>query len=215
MRLQALARGRQARKRSAFSLAATHDWFAGVFGFESGAPSSQALRERNAQLLFPAEEACLERLAQLRSALDAECGEAWTAPDRRAPHVAIDIRPESASLLPPAPAPEVEPPKASYLSRLKKKALYLESRDGAVALLQARARGRRARKQKRRGARSGRKRKSKDAMRILAGMPHRDVDEVFELSYEGALVPIGRLESPKLAVQALGLLEAGSSWSSI
>jgi len=123
-----------------------------VFGFESGAPSSQALRERNAQLLFPAEEACLERLAQLRSALDAECGEAWTAPDRRAPHVAIDIRPESASLLPPAPAPEVEPPKASYLSRLKKKALYLESRDGAVALLQARARGRRARKPKRRGA---------------------------------------------------------------
>jgi len=152
VRLQALARGRQARKRSAFSLAATHDWFAGVFGFESGAPSSQALRERNAQLLFPAEEACLERLAQLRSALDAECGEAWTAPHRRAPHVAIDIRPESASLLPPAPAPEVEPPKASYLSRLKKKALYLESRDGAVALLQARARGRRARKQKRRGA---------------------------------------------------------------
>ena len=52
VRLQALARGRQARKRSAFSLAATHDWFAGVFGFESGAPSSQALRERNAQLLF-------------------------------------------------------------------------------------------------------------------------------------------------------------------
>ena len=152
VRLQALARGRQARKRSAFSLAATHDWFAGLFGFESGAPSSQALRERNAQLLFPAEEACLERLAQLRSALDAECGEAWTAPDRRAPHVATDIRPESASLLPPAPAPEVEPPKASYLSRLKKKALYLESRDGAVALLQARARGRRARKPKRRGA---------------------------------------------------------------